>query len=205
MRLHFSSDSQRSQFFRTLRLVNDDLASYASAAAPYCAINKQADNAVLRAKLNEHPSFWNCVLASLQTTAFVSLARLHDKAKNHNHLSRLIAILKKQTPECVSAAESLERAIEQQRHFIEKVLRLRNELFAHTSFEAPLVATFGFDGLGIDDFATYWSAILPALEACDLAIFGTTVHGPKVVPELFSSIECKTLSALGQGELPSEA
>jgi len=205
MPLHFSGSAQQTQFFRTLRLVHDDLVSYASAAAPYCAINKQAENAVLLAKLNAHPSFWNCVLASLQTTAFVSLARLHDKAKNHNHLSRLIAMLKKQAHECVAAAETLERAIEQQRPFIEKVLRLRNELFAHTSFEAPLVAAFGFDGLGIDDFATYWSAILPPLDACDYAMFGAAEHGPKVDPALFSSIERKTLLALNEGEPPGEA
>lgn len=199
MRLHFSDSSQQGRFFRTLRLVHDDLISFAHAAAPYCAINLQADDTDLRARLNSHATFWNCVLASLQTTAIISLSRLHDKTKNKNHLLQLIRYLHKQSPECVRAASNLEAAIATQQPFIDRILRLRNDLFAHTSCDAPLIATFGFEGLKIEDFSAYWSAILQPLVECDAAMFGTAPHAPSFDPQLFHSIEQKTLIALQSG------
>lgn len=196
MNLTFQDDELKSSFFRDLRLIHDDLCSYASAAAPYCALNKQKDNPSVVASLNQNAMFWNCVLGSMQTAAFVSLGRLHDKAKNHSHLTHYIKAMKKQGEDCRRAADELEAAIQRQSSFIEKALHLRHNLFAHTNFHAPLIAAFGFEGLKIDDFRSYWDDIISAMELCDLAMFGTIEHGPKFDRRLFTSIAAATESAL---------
>ena len=196
MCLHFQDEQIRSNFFRVLRLVHDDLISYASAAASFCAINEQADNIPLREALNKNPTFWNCLLASHQSTAIVSLARLHDKGRNNKHLSKYIQAMLKQNNDCVDACNMLEAAIINQQSFIDKIVNLRHKLFAHTDFHAPLVATFGFDGIEIDDFRKYWDEIMTAMEACDNAMYGSKEHFPKFEKKLFLEIETATLKAL---------
>ena len=196
MNLRFQDDQSQSVFFRDLRLVHDDLVSYASSAAPYCAFNDEAENEALVEELNRDALFWNCVLASLQTTAFVSLGRLHDKAKQHNHLGRYIKAMQSQDKECVKACEQLQRAIAKQQTFLQRVVTLRHKVFVHTDFHAPLFAAFGFEGLTINDFRVYWDDTVSALEACDLAMFGTQEHGPKFEKSLFASIETATKTAL---------
>jgi len=197
MPLHFSGEEQRSRFFRELRLVHDDLVSYAQAAAPYCAINSQAENRALVDSLNRNAMFWNCVLAALQSSAFICIAKLHDKSKDQNHLAHILRVLKKQSPECMLAALQVDQAITSQRPFIDKVLALRNQLFAHTHFEAPLIATFGFEGLTIQSFREYWSTVMGALVLCDEAMFGDTQRSPKFDASLFEQIERSTLLAIG--------
>jgi hypothetical protein len=194
--VHFPDPSQKSKFFRTLRLVHDDTSSYAHSAAPYFAINQHADDLVMIAKLNADATFWNSVLASLQSTAVISLARLHDKSKNKSHLLQFIRLLQKQSRECVEAANQLEQAISQQQPFIDRILTLRNELFAHTSFEAPLVIAFGFEGLALSGFREYWFTLMPALVECQSAMFGDDTVLPHFDVALFEEIEQKTHAAM---------
>ena len=196
MNLTFQDDQLRSIFFRSLRLVHDDLCSYASAAAPYCVINEQANNVLLIETLNKNATFWNCVLASHQTTAIVSLARLHDKGKSNKHLIKYTQAMLKQNANCVSACNMLQAAITNQQSFIDKVVHLRHKLFAHTDFHAPLVATFAFKDIEINDFRKYWDEIMSAMEECENAMFGTQEHFPKFEKSLFLSIEEATLKAL---------
>ena len=119
--LHFKNDQLRSNFFRSLRLVHDDLISYASAAAPYCVINEQADNEPLIKAMNKNATFWNCLLSSHQTTAIVSLARLHDKGRNNKHLIKYTQAMEKQNTNCMAACDRLQAAITNQQPFIDKV------------------------------------------------------------------------------------
>jgi hypothetical protein len=192
MHLHFTNAGAESTFFRRRRLIHDDLCSYASAAAPYCALNEQADNTSIVEKLNANAMFWNCILASFQTTAIVSLARLHDKKKENKHFERYIDVMSSQNSDCAASAQLLQAAIANQTPFIEKILNLRNNLFAHTNVDAPLIAAFGFEGIKVDDFRAYWNEMLSAMEACDLAAFGTREHGPKFEKSLFLSFETAT-------------
>jgi len=196
MSLVFPDSNAKGKFFRELRLVHDDLCSYASAAAPYCAINSQDDNSKLIKYLNRDPTFWNCVLASLQTTAVISIGRLHDKAKNHNHFSSLVKQLKLQGGICAVASVELEAKLTEQQPFVVKILKLRHGLFAHTSIHAPLIANFGFQGLTLPEFRNYWSAVVGAMEKCDTAMFGQQIHTPKFNISLFESIEKSTFKAL---------
>lgn len=196
MNLHFQNDDLKSSFFRELSLIHHDLRSYASSAAPYCALNGQADDKYFVEKMNQNATFWNCVLASLLTTAIVSLARLHDKAKRHNHLVSYLKAMKLQNADCRAASQLLETAITNQEPFIEQIVSLRHRLFAHTDFHAPLVAAFGFEGIKVNDFRVYWNELLSAMEACDVAMFGTQEHGPKLEKNLFASIEADTKAAL---------
>ena len=196
MTLAFANSQIEGKFFRVLRLVHDDLCSYASAAAPYCAIHSQQNDTDLIVRLNQNRTFWNSVRASLQTTAIVSLGRLHDKAKNHNHLTSLLKELDKQDAACVAAALELRNQITLQHPFIDKILKLRHGLFAHTSLNAPLIASFGFEEIKLTDFREYWNALMGAMEKCDSAMFGQQMHFPKFETSLFESIENCTLKAL---------
>jgi AbiU2 len=198
MNLVFPDQQTQDKFFRELRLVYDDLCSYASAAAPYCAIHSQADDTALLGYLNRNPLFWSSVLESLQSAAIVSLGRLHDKARNHNHLASYIREMQKQNPACSKASQAVETAVAAQQPFLTKILKLRNTVFAHTSIDAPLFAAFGFEGIKLQDFRKYWNDILTAMVTCDDAMFGTTNHSPKFDLGLFSSIEASTLAALAR-------
>jgi len=196
MNLYFADDQQQRRFFRTMRLVHDDFMGYAQAAAAYCAINSQDRNKPVLEALNKNPLFWNSVLGSLQESAISAIGRLNDKAKQKNHLTQFLQMLEKQSPACVKAADNLRSAIDRQENFVSKILNLRNKLVAHTDFEAPLFAAFGFKDLTIPDFQAYWDDLMGALAQCDKAIFGDTPHGPEFDKTVFASITADTSSAL---------
>jgi AbiU2 len=196
MNLHFLNNEIQSSFFRDVRLIHDDLCSYAQSAAPYVAINEIVSVDSIREELNRDARFWNCILASLQVGTFVGLARLHDKAKNHNHFASYIKAMQSQNSECNTACRLLQVAIANQKTFIDTVVNLRHKLFAHTNYHAPLVAAFGFETLKILDFRNYWNEVLSAMEECDLAMFGNVPHAPKFEKCLFSSIEVATSTVL---------
>jgi hypothetical protein len=172
------------------------MCSYASSAAPYCVLNEQADKGAVVQALNENAIFGNCTLASLQTTTFVSIGRLHDKARQHNHLANCIKVMSSQSTDCGVAAAALQAEIMNQKQFIEKILDLRHKLFAHTDVDAPLVAAFGFEELTTHHFRGYWNEIMSAMELCDAAMFGTREHAPKFDKSLFGSIEQATKNFL---------
>lgn len=199
MNIQFSTDGDRSQFFRQLRLLQDDLISYAGAAATYVGAKRATTEDVLLAALNENPGFWTAVLSSLQSSAFVSLIRIHDRRKGAYFPKLLLALTQSASPECKAAAKQLGAAVDEHQQFIEKALHLRHSLFAHTDHEAPLAAAFGFKGLTLDMFGAYWRSMAVAVAATELAALGHENYGPKTDVGLFARFEADALRAIGSG------
>lgn len=195
MRMKFANEEERSIVIRRNSLLRADLSSYAAAAGSYVAIQRCEGNTELLAKLNLFPVFWNSVIASLQHKTLISLSRIHDNGKGA-YLSPLLKALKKNsTSEVKAAGNRLATVIETHQAFIEQCVKLRNNLFAHTNFHAPLHATFGFEGLTVDMFESYWNDIAAAAKDAEESIFGLR-HGPQIDIEQFKKTGDETLRFL---------
>lgn len=177
MKMPFATEEEQSDFVRRLRLFRDDLEGYAASAGPYVAIQRCAGDDVLEVRLNQHPVFWNSVLASLQCTALISLARIHDNGKSGYLKAVFKALENCGLVEIRAAGASLSTAIGNHQKFVDQCVKLRNNIFAHTNHHAPVHAVFGFEGITIDMFELYWNDVSAAALAVERAVFGHR-YGP---------------------------
>jgi hypothetical protein len=195
LKIEFATRDEESRFVRQLRLLQDDLSSYVGAIATLVAINERADDKVLLEKLNRHAIPWNCVLAALQHQVIISIGRIHDKAKSA-YLRPLIDRLgKASASEYREAAIAFNAAVTNQQVFIDAILKLRHKVFAHTDHDAPVIATFGFDGLTWTMFERYWEDIASAVAGIEGAVFHGK-HYPAIDVGEFRNVAAKTASLL---------
>jgi len=124
MLIKFATPEEQSDFVRRARLLRDDLSSYAAAAGPYVAIHRCEGKGEIEAKLKQFPTFWNSMIASLQNTAIISLARIHDNGKSAYLRPFLKALERNASLEIRAAGERMTAAIATHQAFIEKCVNL---------------------------------------------------------------------------------
>ena len=180
---------------RGLRLLRDDLMMFADAAGLYVAIQRCEGDLAILAKLNRNPAFWNGIIASLQTAAIVTLGRIHDN-RRAAYLKVLFRDLEKEASEATAVAMAeLKSIIEDQQPFIEQCKVLRDNLFAHTNFHAPVYASQGFERLTIDMIEIYWDRTAAAALQLERTILPTG-YSPALDPRRFAKAGAEALAYL---------
>jgi hypothetical protein len=166
----FATDEEQVRVVRQLRLLRDDVAELSELVGILIALSRRGSDHELIKALNQNSSFWNGVLGALSTSVFVCIGRIHDTRKEA-YFRKIIEFAK--TRNALSQnAKQFEQLTKAHDVLIGKVLRLRNAIFAHTSFNAPEHIAFGFEGLTWDQVEAYWRDLAQAAKALETSIFG---------------------------------
>lgn len=179
MKILFADERDASTFVRRFRLFSDDLSSFARSMGTLLAFHRHDRAQDLARALNRHAAHWNAVLAALQVDTFVIVARIHDRTRGAYLGPFTTTLSNAALQECKAAAAQINSAVIKHKLFIDKVVKLRHGLFAHTSHEAPLHISFGFEGLEWNMFESYWVDMSEAMKAVESATFRGR-HGPAI-------------------------
>ena len=181
MKIKFATEEERSKFSRRLRLLHDDVCAFSDSMGTFIALGRRAPDSQLVAELNRHPRFWNATLFGLQTAAFLSVGRIHGKARDSYLKPLLTSLQRSSVAECNAAAEEFEAVCRNHKDLIDTVIELRNTVFAHTDHEAPLYIAFKFEGLTHNMFEAYWDDLSKAVVSIENAVFAGR-HSPQLNP-----------------------
>jgi hypothetical protein len=179
--MRFTKPDEKADLLRRMRLFSEDVAELSSALAIPIVLSRRSADAHLIDALNRHPAFWNSILSALQTSSHVIVGRIHDNTR-HAYLKEIKAFLKKRK----EGAEILERlnALEKQHaNVIERMVTLRQKVFAHADFDRPVHEAFGFRDITPDQVEAYWFDLAHAARLLADTVFAGD-YGPKLDPNL---------------------
>jgi AbiU2 len=152
MVLTFATNAERNRFLRLMRLFVDDVSELSACLSILIALSHRSQDDQLRTALDRNGSFWNSILASLYTSSFVIMGRIHDRAGCLPKLKRTLARYKSMA----SVSTTFEQLERNHQSFLDQVLRQRNRVFAHTDIDRPLLIAFGFHDLTWAAVEKYW-------------------------------------------------
>lgn len=174
----FATHEEQSKVIREMRLLRDDLSELSDYLGILIALSKRADDKKLIDYLNGNAEFWNLTLSSLESSAFVVLGRILDSRKE-SYLKALVRFMERsaRTGELAKKFEEL-----QKRHadLIERVIRLRNNVFAHTGHTMPEHVAFGFRDITWEKFEAFWRDLAEVAELLEELVFGGEKYGPNI-------------------------
>jgi hypothetical protein len=174
----FADSQAQGRFFRHMRLLGDDINELSSTVGIFVALSQRANDQPLLLALNRNPVFWNSMLASLSTTAFIVMGRIHDKDKNA-YLNAILKVLRSRNylSDVLSKFETIKKTHD---GLITKVLAARHNIFGHSNFHRRLYVVSGIPGTW-EDFATYWRSLSEATKDIEERMFPSEVnYGPKL-------------------------
>jgi hypothetical protein len=174
----FADPDAQARFFRHMRLLADDINELSSAVGILIALEKRANDRALLSTLNRHPVFWNSILASLSTTVFIVMGRIHDK-DSHAYFKEIRKVLRSR-PYLSDVLLRFEAINTTHRQLIEKALTARHNVFGHSSFDRPRYVAVGLRGKW-EEFVLYWHDLSEAAkDIMELMFPPGTDYGPKI-------------------------
>jgi hypothetical protein len=118
------------------------------------------------------------MFSALQTFSFIVMGRIHDTTRDA-YLKKIMTFSETRRKRLSIVAERFDGLATTHADLIERVLQLRNNVFAHTGMARPEHIVFGFEGLTWDQLETYWRDIAGATESLENGIFSRGGYGPK--------------------------
>jgi hypothetical protein len=178
----FATSQEQIRIVRQMRLLRDDICELSGFLGPLIALSRREADGELVAALNRNAGFWNSVLGALSTSSFVVIGRIHD-TRREAYLRKLIEFAKTR-PALSEAVTCFGRLLKSHEALIQKIVELRQTIFAHTSFDAPERFAFGFNGLTWDQIEAYWRDLAAAGQLLERSVFEGTHYGPQTSEEL---------------------
>jgi len=181
--IRFTNPEEEADLFRRMRLFSEDVAELSSAIAIPIALSRRSANAHLIDALNRQPTFWNSILAALQTSSHVIVGRIHDNTR-HAYLKEIKGFLetRKEGTEVLERLNALEK---QHVKVIERMVMLRQKVFAHANFDRPVHEAFGFRDITPDQLEAYWLDLAQAARLLADTVFASD-YGPQLNPNLLA-------------------
>jgi AbiU2 len=177
--IRFTNPKEKTDLLRRIRLFTEDVAELSSALAIPIVLSRRSADTRLVDVLDKHPAFWNSILSALQTSSHVIVARIHDKAGDA-YLKEIKKFLKtrKEGTEVLERIDALEK---QHAKVIERMVTLRQKVFAHADFNRPVHEAYGFRDITPDRLEAYWLDLARAARLLADTIFAGE-YGPKLDP-----------------------
>jgi len=176
----FATQTEQARFIRNMRLLRDDIIELSSTIGILIALSKRSEDHELSAALNRNPVFWDAILNSLHTSSFVVIGRVHDTTRTA-YLPSITKFAGK-TKSLSIIAGHFDGLLKVRADLIATVIRLRQRVFAHSSFHRPENISFGFKSLTWNQFEAYWRDLARITELLEQNIFGHE-YGPKCNPD----------------------
>jgi hypothetical protein len=175
--MKFVTKDEKSEFLRLVRLLSDDVTELSASTSILLSLSRRSTEAKVLSVLNDNADFWNSIFASLYTTSFVVIGRIHDNGKAA-YLKKIVSGLTAQKSMAdVLANFSIVRTTHSD--LIKSALNVRDKVFAHSDFDRPRHMVVGFRGMTWAQLESYWTDIASAAEALERRVFSGTNYGPK--------------------------
>jgi hypothetical protein len=142
------------------------------------ALAKLPEDDPIYEALNQHPGFWNSILLAQQTNLQVVIGRIYDTGKRAC-LKRILKFIRTRKP-LAEIAERFDEIEAKHAGLLEKVDRLRNNVFAHSSENKLLHIAFGFEGLTWAELEAFCRDLIITCDALAVAIFEGPNFGPRL-------------------------
>lgn len=176
--IEFANIKEKSDYVSMCRLLADDFGELAVFLGPLLALHDQGSNRDLESALEDDTEFWNSAMSAWIGSCCVIVGRIHENSSK-TPLQKVRTFLKRYRKDpAKSTADKLDACLDANKGFIDHVLELRHNVFAHTTPNTQLWLAFGFDKLTWKDFERYWSDVARVYETLERSTFGQD-YGPK--------------------------